>query len=47
MPNDMLHTLNTHNMSKTSITCIQNVFKCHKVKSNGVGGGGGGPAPEE
>jgi hypothetical protein len=30
----MLHTYNTHNMSKTCITWTQNVFRYHKVKIN-------------
>jgi len=38
MLSDMLHTLNTHNTSKTCITWTQNVFRYHKVKTNGAKG---------
>ncbi len=38
MPNDMLHTFNTRNMSKTWTTWTQNVFRYHKVKINGAKG---------
>jgi len=37
-PSDMLHTFNTHNMSKTCITWTQNVFRYHNVKTNGAKG---------
>jgi hypothetical protein len=36
MPSDMLHALNTHNMSKICITWTQNMIKYHKVKTKGV-----------
>ncbi len=38
MLSDMLHTLNTHNQSKTCITWTQNVFRYHEVKTNGAKG---------
>jgi len=34
----MLHTLNIHNMFETCITWTQNVFRYHKVKTNGTKG---------
>ncbi len=35
---DMLHTLNTQNMSTTCITWTQNMFRYHNVKTNGSEG---------
>jgi hypothetical protein len=40
MPSDMLHTPNTHNMSKTCIPWTQNMIRCHRVKTNGAKGMG-------
>jgi hypothetical protein len=34
MPNNMLHTHNTHIMFKAHITWTQIVFRYHKVKTN-------------
>jgi hypothetical protein len=31
IPNDMLHTPNTHIMPKTCITWTQTMFKCHHI----------------
>ncbi len=38
MCSDMLHTPNTHNMSKTQITWTQNMFRCNQVKIKGANG---------
>jgi hypothetical protein len=38
MPNDMLYTLNIHNMFKTCITWTQNMFRYHKIKKMGAKG---------
>jgi hypothetical protein len=38
MPRDMSHTHNTHIMFKAYITWTQNVFRYHKVKTNGTKG---------
>jgi hypothetical protein len=35
---DMLHTPNTHNMSKTQITWTQNMFRYHQEKTNRANG---------